>query len=163
MTLQASGAISLADVRTELAASGAIALNDTAVRNLAGVSSGAISLSSLYGKSRFSPVNTAIDVEVVTPSVTFGSNGANWGTPLITGIGANYWVKFSTGTGSGTATGSARDTLINLASNVTFGISAAPLGQARTRSGNWWVYTDSAGTNVFSSGTYYFASDRTTG
>lgn len=51
MTLQSSGAISLADVRTELGASGAISLGDTNVRNLAGVASGAISLSNLYGKS----------------------------------------------------------------------------------------------------------------
>lgn len=53
MTLQASGAISLSQVNTELGLSStaAISLNDAAVRTLAGVASGAISMSNLYGKS----------------------------------------------------------------------------------------------------------------
>lgn len=53
MTLQSSGAISLGNVNTELGRSStaAISLGETAVRTLAGVSSGAIALSSLYGKS----------------------------------------------------------------------------------------------------------------
>ena len=53
MTLPASGAISLSAVNTELglSATALIALNDAAVRGLAGVPSGAISLSNLYGKS----------------------------------------------------------------------------------------------------------------
>lgn len=59
MTLQSSGAISLANVNTELGRSSTatISLGETAVRNLAGVASGAISLSNLYGKSNvsFSP------------------------------------------------------------------------------------------------------------
>ena len=60
MTLQSSGAISLGNVNTELGRSStaAISLGETAVRALAGVSSGAIALSNLYGKSNvsFSPV-----------------------------------------------------------------------------------------------------------
>lgn len=59
MTLQSSGAISLGNVNTELGRSNTatISLGETAVRTLAGVSSGAIALSSLYGKSNvsFSP------------------------------------------------------------------------------------------------------------
>lgn len=59
MTLQSSGAISLANVNTELGRSSTanISLGETAVRNLAGVASGQISLSNLYGKSNvsFSP------------------------------------------------------------------------------------------------------------
>jgi hypothetical protein len=53
MTLQSSGAISLANVNTELGRSSTatISLGETAVRTLAGVASGAISLSNLYGKS----------------------------------------------------------------------------------------------------------------
>lgn len=53
MTLPSSGPISLSAVNTELglSATALIALNDTAVRNLAGVASGVISLSNLYGKS----------------------------------------------------------------------------------------------------------------
>lgn len=53
MTLQSTGAISLSNVATELgrAAVTTTSLGEAAVRNLAGVASGPISLSSLYGKS----------------------------------------------------------------------------------------------------------------
>ena len=53
MTLQITGAISLGNVGAELGrAVGAVtSLGETAVRNLAGVPSGAIKLSNLYGKS----------------------------------------------------------------------------------------------------------------
>ena len=53
MTLPASGAISFNDVNVELGLSGtaAISLNDAAVRTLFGISSGAISMNSGYGKS----------------------------------------------------------------------------------------------------------------
>lgn len=63
MTLQSSGAISLSQVNTELgfSSTATISLGDTAVRNLAGVSTGAIAMSSLYGKTggvTFSPVGS---------------------------------------------------------------------------------------------------------
>jgi hypothetical protein len=53
MTLQITGAISLGNVGAELGrAVGAVtSLGETAVRNMAGVPSGAIKLSNLYGKS----------------------------------------------------------------------------------------------------------------
>jgi len=51
MTLPASGAISMSQVRTELGASGAISLGQASVRALAGVASGAISLNNLRGKA----------------------------------------------------------------------------------------------------------------
>ena len=53
MTLQTTGPISLGNVRAELgrAAGTSISLGETAVRNLAGVASGLITLSNLYGKS----------------------------------------------------------------------------------------------------------------
>ena len=52
MALVASGAIAFSDVNVELgfSSSATIALNDAAVRALAGVASGAISLSNFYGK-----------------------------------------------------------------------------------------------------------------
>lgn len=52
MTLQSTGAISLGNVATELgrAAGTTTSLGEAAVRNLAGVASGPISMSSLYGK-----------------------------------------------------------------------------------------------------------------
>src|SRR5690606_17187083 len=53
MALPSSGVISLSQVNVELgkAATAAITMNDSAVRTLAGVSSGAISMSNLHGKS----------------------------------------------------------------------------------------------------------------
>ena len=51
MALPSTGAISLLDVRNELGKTGAISLGDSAVRALAGRTSGAISLGDLRGKS----------------------------------------------------------------------------------------------------------------
>lgn len=64
MTLQASGAISLANLATELSVSATgLSLDAANVRGLAGVSAGAISLSNFYGKSRFPPVNYTLRLE----------------------------------------------------------------------------------------------------
>lgn len=52
MTLQSSGAISLADVRSELGASGAISLGGDRVRTVANKITGGISLGDLYGGRR---------------------------------------------------------------------------------------------------------------
>ena len=49
MPTPSSSTISMADIRTELGTSASISLGDTAVRDLAGVASGSISLSDLYG------------------------------------------------------------------------------------------------------------------
>lgn len=60
MALPSTGAISLLDVRNELGKTGAISLGDSAVRTLAGRTSGAISMSDLRGKS--SKVKHEIDL-----------------------------------------------------------------------------------------------------
>lgn len=56
MALPASGTISMLQVRTELAATGAISLGQATVRTLFGVPSGTISLSNGYGKSSGTPL-----------------------------------------------------------------------------------------------------------
>lgn len=68
MTLQLSGAISINNINTELgSASGTPrSLGDTSSRNLAGVPSGAISLSNFYGKSN-------------VQEVVFDNSGGAWG------------------------------------------------------------------------------------
>lgn len=104
MTLQSSGAISLANINTELGRSSTatISLGETAVRNLAGVASGAISLSNLYGKSNvsFSPAgaNSA-------PGTTLGSyaSGGNDASVTITCTQTATWTWNRTGDPDGYA------------------------------------------------------------
>lgn len=60
MALPSTGAISMNDVRTELGKTGTISLNDSNVRNLAGKTSGTISMGDLRGKS--SKIKHVIDL-----------------------------------------------------------------------------------------------------
>ena len=59
MALQGSGAISFANINTEMGRTStqSISINETAVRKLAAIPSGAISLSNFYGKARLVLVN----------------------------------------------------------------------------------------------------------
>lgn len=93
MSLQQTGAISLAQVRSELKLSGSISLGSTAVRKLLGKASGAISLKDAYGKSNmlqhtfvsqdkfyndilFSGYDSSMRVGSLTPNMMEGSNVA---------------------------------------------------------------------------------------
>ena len=62
MTLQASGAISINNINVELGVAGTTtrSLNDATSRGLAGVASGAISLSNFYSKSNTLAINFLI-------------------------------------------------------------------------------------------------------
>jgi hypothetical protein len=107
MTLPASGAISMSQVRTELGASGAISLGQASVRTLAGVASGAISLGNLYGKANaFAATITSnqTNLNLRTWAIANGWNGTTAATITInSGV---YIYSTSTGTAGMTIDGS---------------------------------------------------------
>lgn len=137
MTLPASGVISMSDVNVELGLSSTatISLNDTAVRTLAGVASGAISLDSLHGKSNYAAslpttmTGGEFAISTADASATLAVNAAGgWtltgggsGTWLTGGgSGSNYDVRLSQTSSSGNAIGGTLATWLNLASNRTW-------------------------------------------
>lgn len=124
MPLPTTGAISLSAVAAEIgrAAGSAISLGETAVRNLAGVATGAISLSQLYGKSSvtFSPVGGASSATPV-PLSDWRSGGGS-AQVTITCTQTAVWVHSKSGT-YGVATvasgGSGTSITFTLANNGT--------------------------------------------
>ena len=160
MTLPASGTISMAQIAAELGISAAgLSLGDSRCRALAGVPSGPISFSNFYGKSSFVPgltgggtlydgsgdggaQTTALSVNTDgSITVTSTSNGLfatrAWGSPLVAGIGSQYWVRFTqtatsqTGTGSGSA--SASTGWLQLTSARSVQVSATKIGTTGTK------------------------------
>ena len=143
MTLAASGEMSIGgststrSINLELsrAAGATSSLGETALRTLAGVSSGAISISNFYGKSSVTislssiSSNEPFEAQALAPGEVaavnldfnsdgtwdatleaFGSVDGNWATPTTAGIGSSYWIRFTRTFFSGgfgnTATGS---------------------------------------------------------
>ena len=80
MTLQASGAIAISDINVELGRASTYNsnLNESALRTLAGVPSGAISLSSFYGKSNFSGIWSGSSNTTVESLNTSGTTYRIW-------------------------------------------------------------------------------------
>jgi hypothetical protein len=122
MTLQSSGAISLGNVNTELGRSStaAISLGETAVRTLAGVSSGAIALSNLYGKSNvsFTPDGgTSAGTRVILED--YGQLSASL-TISCTASAVWTWTELGSGTASVSSGGSA--------TSITFQVSTTSFG-----------------------------------
>lgn len=130
MTLAASGEMSIGgststrSINLELsrAAGATSSLGETALRTLAGVSSGAISISNFYGKSNFTLgynslyIGNSYVFDDLYEAGNYGSVAlrwnadgtmsffnfdtsytamGNWGTPTTAGIGSNYWIRFT--------------------------------------------------------------------
>lgn len=91
MTLPATGSISLNQVNTELgyAATGTVSLGTTAVRNLAGAGSGAVSMSQLRGKSAYTPM-TVVGYDVSDTDIASGTQyTGNWYPAVAVTAGGN--------------------------------------------------------------------------
>lgn len=92
MALPASGAITFANVNTELGltSTAQISLNDTAVRNLFGIASGAISMSNGYGKANVLTPN-GVSTAAAPILYQFSSTADSWtaaGATITTGASA---------------------------------------------------------------------------
>jgi hypothetical protein len=139
MTLPASGAITLNNVNVELGLSGtaAITMNDTAVRTLFGVASGAIAMSDGYGKSNRVPIAVTYSTNTQTPTVTINSlSGYVSGKSDITITVNSGVVLYGNPSGSlpglritGTAAAGDTITLINNGRIVGYGGAGALGGQ----------------------------------
>lgn len=112
MTLPTTGPISMAMVASELGISATgLSLNDSRVRNLAGIPSGSISFANLRGKSASVPTLSIS----LSPSPAVGrASSANAGsgsvtvTASVSGGSGGYtfnWTQVGTGTGWGIANG----------------------------------------------------------
>lgn len=99
MTLPASGAISISQLSTELGRSSTAttSLGETATRSLAGVSSGAISFSQLYGKS-VGPAGPTFSPTAGT--YTVAADGTCTFTITCSTTATWTWTRSGTGTAS---------------------------------------------------------------
>lgn len=144
MTLQSSGAISLGNVNTELgrSATATISLDETAVRTLAGVSSGAISLASLYGKSNgptFTPAGGASAGSASYLDSFAGFSGTASVTISCSTTAVWTWTRVGSTTATASRTSGASGTNITFSMNgnfnayktATFNVSATAGGITR--------------------------------
>lgn len=193
MTMVSSGEISIGgsatsgglnrSINIELgrSATATSSLNETSLRNLAGVASGTISLSNFYGKSNFTVSNPITGLSgtydddgtgqgYAGTTLQIGTNGTytidgiwsgnlktgNWGSPTTTGIGSNYWVRF-TRTAFTQSNGSATATTgwLQLSSARSVSSSCSnPSGNAFANATyTVEISTDSAGTTIVSTTT----------
>ena len=167
MALVSTGEISIGgstagrSINLELgrAAGATSSLGETALRTLAGVASGAISMNNFYGKSNFTVAYNSLYISngatyddlyatgsTGSVGLRWNANGTMdqfsfnygyvsmgyWGSPTTTGIGSNYWIRFTrTATNSfGTPTAATNSTAstgwLQLSSAREIGIDRTP-------------------------------------
>lgn len=178
MALPASGTISISQVSVELsrAANFSTSLGETAVRNLAGVASGAISLSNLWGKSAFSATWTGSSQVNLSGTlygfsvsgglwrITDGPNTGGWITTNSNGTftGDSTFVWFSNNYGYNTSGSSVRVfgganygawLTFSIATGWSGGVSSAPRG---TGSNTLNASGGQLQGGVYASSTYYW-------
>lgn len=105
MALQGSGAISIANISVELGRSSnaASSLGESALRTLAGVASGAISMSNFYGKANIFVFNQTISSNTTNYNLKSAAIAAGWNQTSIMNatitINSGVYV-YSTSTGT---------------------------------------------------------------
>jgi hypothetical protein len=158
------------------AAGATSSLGETALRTLAGVSSGAISMNNFYDKSNitFSLASIIDIIGTANPgdtasaeyrfetngTMTYGTNSTfstsmgNWASPTTTGIGSSYWIRFTQTSSGGvsTETGSSRGVWHQLSSQRIFGLSKVNNGFAN-RIYTVEISSDSGGSTIVASKT----------
>jgi len=152
-----------------------ISLNDTDVRTLAGVPSGAISMSNLYGKSAARPVNFGFNLTNVAASkairgVTFRINSdgsitsqgtgngptSSWYAPNVANIGTGYWCRF-TSNGQGTFLGQTKGSIVNIGTTgCSITVNSTSTTADNTGQIACLIYTDAAAANLVCSGTFTY-------
>lgn len=175
MTLATSGEMSIGgttanrsiNLELGLSATANSSLNQTNFRTLAGVtgSGTTISMSNFYGKSNISLASvTGVYGDIFNSGtafaiLSFNSDGSisysennssgpmgNWGG---SGIGANYWIRFTqtSSYGASTETGSARNSWLQLSSVRSYGVQRS-IGGAGGRFYTIQIASDSGGANI---------------
>jgi hypothetical protein len=171
------GSTSTRSINLELgrAAGATSSLGETALRTLAGVSSGAISISNFYGKSSVTislasiTSNQPFESSALAPgepsvvNLDFNSNGTwqaileqlgyingNWATPTTTGIGSSYWIRFTRTFFSGGFGNSATASTGWLQLNIGEGLQVYNSGTDSQVYADYTIEisTNSSGTNV---------------
>ena len=189
MPLAASGEMSIGgstatrSINLELsrAAGATSSLGETALRNLAGVASGAISISNFYGKSAITVSLASITTndpyaangfnedEPVSCTLEFFSDGTwsanleanigvsdNWAVPTTAGVGASYWIRFTRTSFGGGFGNSATPTTGWGQLNTTRGVEVFCGAITTSASAQYTIEiaTDSAGSNIIATAAF---------